>query len=51
MVELIKIALGVALMLVLVKVAFDWLDARSKKKKGGDLPTSTSKDQIADEDS
>ena len=31
--QLIKVALGVALMLALVKVAFDWLDARSNKKK------------------
>lgn len=32
MLQLIKIALGVALMLVFVKIAFDWLDARRKKK-------------------
>lgn len=51
MAQLIKIALGVGLMLVLVKVAFDWLDARGKKKRGGDLPTSTSKNQTAGRDS
>ena len=32
MLQLIKVVLGVALLLVLVKVAFDWIEARRRKK-------------------
>ena len=32
MIQLIKIAIGIALLLIFVKVAFDWIEARRKKK-------------------
>jgi hypothetical protein len=32
MLQLIKIAIGVGLLLVFVKVAFDWIEARRRKK-------------------